>query len=211
MVKIDTAMCGNGHNLIDHRHKIEGKPSIRVKTKHKGNVGFVHIDPIYGGQRHHYGIQLGKGASLDVHCPDCDVSLIHPTKKCPECGAAVYVLHTRDKGTVEGCARCGGTWQQWEVVDREGKRTYIEVTVTDTGVGIAPEDISNIFEPFYSTKGQKGTGLGLSVIWGIVDNHGGTISVKSTVGKGTTFTVRLPADSEPAIQSGKTNSSRAGE
>ena len=140
-----------------------------------------------------------------VHCPDCDVSLIHPTKKCPECGAAVYVLRTRDKGTVEGCARFGGTWQEWEYVDREGKRTYIEVTVTDTGVGIPPEDINHIFEPFYSTKGQKGTGLGLSVIWGIVDNHEGTISVKSKVGKGTTFTVRLPADSEPAIRPGETN------
>ena len=211
MVKIESAMCGNGHNLIDTRHKIEGMPAIRVKTKHKGNVGFVHIDPVYGGQRHHYGIQLVKGASLAVYCPECDVSLIHPTKTCPECGAAVYVLHTRDKGTVEGCARRGGTWQQWEVVDREGKRTYIEVTVADTGVGIAPEHINNIFEPFYSTKGQKGTGLGLSVIWGIIDNHGGTISVQSTVGKGTTFTVRLPADSPPPIRPNETEPGRAGE
>jgi two-component system NtrC family sensor kinase len=96
-------------------------------------------------------------------------------------------------------------------VDREGKRNYVEVTVKDTGVGIAQEDINNIFEPFYSTKGQKGMGLGLSVIWGIIDNHGGTISVQSTVGEGTTFTVRLPADSEPMIRSDETTSGRAGE
>lgn len=206
IVKIESATCGNGHSLIDNRHKIEGMPAIRVKTKLKGNVGFLHIDPVYGGQRHHYGIQLVEGVSLDVYCPECDVSLIHPTKKCPECGASVYVLHTRDKGTIEGCARCGGSWQQWEVVDREGERKYIEVAVSDTGAGIAQEEINNIFEPFYSTKGQKGTGLGLSVIWGIVDNHGGTISVQSKVGQGTTFTVRLPAETKPIIASDEADS-----
>jgi hypothetical protein len=172
-------------------------PSIRVKTNYKGNIGFIHVDPVYGGQRHHYGIQLLKDAALDVHCPECDVSLIHPTKRCPECGSPVYVLHTVDKGTIEGCTRHGGTWQRWDVVDEQGKRKYIEVGVTDTGVGIPQDEINDIFEPFYSTKGQVGTGLGLSVIWGIIDNHGGTISVESTVGKGTTFTVRLPADGEP--------------
>jgi signal transduction histidine kinase len=210
IVMIHSAMCPNKHNLIDARHKIEGVPSIRVKTRYKGNVGFIHIDPLYGGLRHHYGIQLGKDASVDVHCPECDVSLIHVTKRCPECGAHIYVLHTADKGTIEGCARHGGTWQKWEVVDEEGKRKYIEATVTDTGAGIPQDQINDIFEPFFSTKGQVGTGLGLSVIWGIIDNHGGTISVDSTVGKGTSFTVRLPADSEheaaPPRASNRSNS-----
>jgi signal transduction histidine kinase len=77
-------------------------------------------------------------------------------------------------------------------VDSGGLRDYAEITVSDTGSGIAAEDLPRIFEPFYTTKGQKGTGLGLSVIWGIVDNHNGTISVESEVGKGTTFKIRIP-------------------
>ena len=54
------------------------------------------------------------------------------------------------------------------------------------------DELLRIFEPFYSTKGQKGTGLGLAVIWGIIDNHNGSIKVDSEVNKGTTFTIRLP-------------------
>lgn len=71
-----------------------------------------------------------------------------------------------------------------------GQVTRIEVT--DTGRGIAPEDIAKIFEPYYSTK-ETGTGLGLAIVKKAVDDHGGTISVKSKLGEGTTFTVTLPA------------------
>ena len=53
-------------------------------------------------------------------------------------------------------------------------------------------NLNKIFDPFFSTKGQKGNGLGLSVIWGIMDNHNGTIGVTSEVNVGTTFTLRLP-------------------
>ena len=73
----------------------------------------------------------------------------------------------------------------------EGRRARIEVT--DTGRGIAPEDISKVFEPYYSTK-ETGTGLGLAIVRKAVDDHHGTISVKSKVGEGTTFTITLPAE-----------------
>ncbi len=53
-------------------------------------------------------------------------------------------------------------------------------------------DLARIFEPFFSTKGQKGTGLGLAVIWGIIDNHNGTITVESEIEKGTKFIILLP-------------------
>ncbi|BAZ40767.1 multi-sensor hybrid histidine kinase [Calothrix sp. NIES-4101] len=71
---------------------------------------------------------------------------------------------------------------------------YILVTITDTGVGIAPEIIDRIFEPFFTTKDVgKGTGLGLSTTIGIVKNHGGFVNVSSQLGKGSRFQVYLPA------------------
>ena len=71
---------------------------------------------------------------------------------------------------------------------------YVEVAISDTGRGIPPEDIGRIFDPFFSTKPSgQGTGLGLSITYGIVTSHRGTINVDSQVGKGTTFTVRLPS------------------
>lgn len=75
---------------------------------------------------------------------------------------------------------------------REG-RQWVTVSVTDTGVGIAPEDLDRIFEPFFTTKSERGgTGLGLSVTYGIVTDHGGTIEVESEPGHGSRFTVYLP-------------------
>ena len=68
----------------------------------------------------------------------------------------------------------------------------VKVDVIDTGKGIAPEFLSHIFDPFFSTKGVGGTGLGLSVSYGIIKNHKGNIRVDSTVGAGTTFTIELP-------------------
>ncbi|HEX4899169.1 MAG TPA: ATP-binding protein, partial [Pyrinomonadaceae bacterium] len=71
----------------------------------------------------------------------------------------------------------------------DSKRVRVEVT--DTGRGIAPEDISKVFEPYYSTK-DTGTGLGLAIVRKAVEDHGGTVSVHSTQGSGTTFTIILP-------------------
>ena len=69
--------------------------------------------------------------------------------------------------------------------------TMAVVDVAGNGRGIAPEHLPNIFRPFYTTKGE-GTGLGLSLARRIVEDHQGRIDVTSTVGKGTTFAVRLP-------------------
>jgi len=71
---------------------------------------------------------------------------------------------------------------------------WCTIEVEDTGSGIPPDVLPKIFDPFFTTKGQgEGTGLGLSVSLGIVERHGGEIAVKSQVGRGTTFIVRLPA------------------
>ena len=72
----------------------------------------------------------------------------------------------------------------------------VVVEVEDTGSGIPPEDVSKIFEPFFTTKEVgKGTGLGLAVCYGIITEHGGRLSVRSNVGKGTTFSIFLPSKS----------------
>ncbi len=83
-----------------------------------------------------------------------------------------------------------------EVRDNAAAETA-EVKVSDTGVGIPPEQLRQIFEPFFTTKqpdesGRGGTGLGLSVCRQIIEQHHGRIRVESVVGKGSTFTVKLP-------------------
>jgi two-component system NtrC family sensor kinase len=81
-------------------------------------------------------------------------------------------------------------------------RTFLEngelkIAVRDTGCGIPPENLDKIFTPFFSTKKEvKGVGLGLSVVYGIIQGLKGEIEVKSKVGEGTTFTVRLPMTRE---------------
>ena len=71
----------------------------------------------------------------------------------------------------------------------------VAIEVEDNGVGIPAENLSKIFEPFFTTKEVgKGTGLGLSVCYGIITDHAGRLSVRSTVGKGTTFTILLPVN-----------------
>jgi len=81
---------------------------------------------------------------------------------------------------------------------------YIIITVSDTGVGIAAEEMERIFEPFYTKKvmGRSGTGLGMAVVWGSVHDHNGYIDIKSTLGKGTTFMLYFPS-TDQAIQAEK--------
>jgi two-component system NtrC family sensor kinase len=74
-------------------------------------------------------------------------------------------------------------------LDTTGK--YIVLRISDTGMGIGSEMMTKIFDPFFTTK-KTGTGLGLAISYGLIERHGGTIEVDSEVGKGSTFTVRLP-------------------
>jgi K+-sensing histidine kinase KdpD len=84
-------------------------------------------------------------------------------------------------------------------VTAEADDDAVSFTVADDGPGIPADKLARIFDPFFTTK-QKGTGLGLAICQRIVKNHGGTITVQSKVGEGSSFTIRLPAlpDEHPA-------------
>lgn len=190
--QIKTAVCSKNHSLIYKEFKIGGLPSLQIKIKSNGIEGFMNLDPVYGNNRHFFGINLSKNNTISLNCPICDVSLIDKNEKCPECNGPVYKIIIPNQGYLLGCATFNDNWQKWEFIDRGGDRQFVEIKIEDSGCGIAQENIPKLFEPFFSTKGQKGTGLGLAIVWGIIDNHNGTIDVESEVGKGTTFSIKLP-------------------
>lgn len=73
----------------------------------------------------------------------------------------------------------------------DAQKPLVKIAVTDSGAGIAPENVSKIFQPYFTSK-KEGTGLGLAIVCELVGNYGGAIAVHSTVGQGTTFSVYLP-------------------
>jgi len=108
-------------------------------------------------------------------------------------------------------------------VELEGMKTttgflskghYLELIVSDTGEGMSPEVVKNMFDPYYTTKEQgKGTGLGLATVHGIVKSHGGEIEVKSKLGKGTTFRIYFPVTDkeEQTVEYGKEQNAITGQ
>ncbi len=76
---------------------------------------------------------------------------------------------------------------------------YLQVVVKDSGPGISPDQISNIFDPYFTTK-KQGTGLGLAIVHKIIEAHQGQIAVDSAIGEGTSFTIRIPCQSSETIK-----------
>jgi two-component system NtrC family sensor kinase len=102
-------------------------------------------------------------------------------------------LNARDAMEMTSPPATGDGHRVLEIVTRRGE-SGVEVDVLDTGSGIAPEHLSRIYDPFFTTKGaRKGTGLGLSVTYGIIQEHGGAIEASSRPGQGTCFHLEFPA------------------
>ena len=195
VLQIKRALCRKRHDLVDRKIQIDGKPAISMRYRKNKDTGLIYLNPMYGSNEHRLGDMPPLEAGVELMCPDCSASLIAEGETCPDCDSPIYTYEVPLKGLVQGCLREGCGWHRWELVDSAWDDEYVEVRVIDDGCGIPKEQISKLFEPFASTKGQKGTGLGLAVTWGIVDNHNGTITVESEEGVGTTFIIRIPVGS----------------
>jgi signal transduction histidine kinase len=134
-----------------------------------------------------------KKIDLQFSAPS-NISLIHADRSSME-GIFTNLISNAIKYTPEG-------GKVWITLSEEGG--FVKAAVSDTGIGIKKEDLSRIFDKFYRVKTTEtrqiiGTGLGLSIVKNIVDAHLGSISVESEEGRGTTFTVFFPKESNPAI------------
>jgi PAS domain S-box-containing protein len=126
---------------------------------------------------------------------------------------AFYAMREKGGSLEITVAEVGKDRGDYERLQKIRTGTWVDLTVRDTGGGMAPEVIDRIFDPFFTTKGAgEGTGMGLSVVHGIVRDHGGDITVESQPGKGSTFHVFFPSmpsnnadrsDKEGAVPRGK--------
>lgn len=98
-----------------------------------------------------------------------------------------HVFYNIANNALQAMEKSGGTLK----VETSLRDNFVEVAFSDTGCGISEENMGRIFDPLFSTK-QKGTGLGLSVCQSLIEGHQGRIEVRSQIGKGTTFTIKLP-------------------
>jgi signal transduction histidine kinase/CheY-like chemotaxis protein len=138
---------------------------------------------------------LGDDVELDLQLADGLPPILADAGKISQV-LVNLVLNARDAMPVGGTVAIATASTRIEDARdvRDGQsREYAVLTVTDTGSGIDSETQARIFEPFFSTKGKDGSGLGLAVVYGIVEGCGGSITVDSVVGAGSTFSVVFPA------------------
>ncbi len=138
----------------------------------------------------------GSRIRCDIHIP-ADLHLVDV-----DGGQISQVIHNlvlnADHAMPEGgtiTIRCGNVRVHAQAAIPLPAGNYVMITVEDRGVGIPREHLAKIFDPYFTTK-QKGSGLGLAMTYSIIKKHGGHIAVESTLGKGTTFHVYLPAARE---------------
>ncbi len=139
--------------------------------------------------RHHCEIS---NIRMELRFPDHEVRLMCDENQIKQALVALFV------NAVEAMQGGGAITVE---VRNDGVDLPVVVTIADSGIGIPEADLPYIFEPFFSTKKEvSGVGLGLSVVYGIVERHGGKISVTSAPGKGTTFSLSFPPPARGSMQ-----------
>jgi two-component system, NtrC family, sensor kinase len=173
---------------------VQGLLDFSRQTRHRWvmtdlNQSIRQTIALLGGQALFHNIQLVE--ELD---PDLPPLIADP-------GRVNQILTNLIINAIDGMNASGTLTLRTYPLPDSGK---IGLEISDTGCGIPAENLSRIFEPFFTTKevGQ-GTGLGLSTVYGLVEEHGGTIEVQSQVGKGTTFIIRLPVEGPPSRKEAK--------
>lgn len=132
---------------------------------------------------------LGRHLKLECHAP-AGVGVSVPRHRLAQ---AVFNL-VQNAGEAMANQPQGTVWVNAEAATGPNGAPIVHLTVRDDGPGMPPEVVARCFEPYFSTKGRAiATGMGLSMVRGIVESVGGTVTVKSAPGKGTTFTLTLPA------------------
>jgi signal transduction histidine kinase len=172
--------------------------------------GTIDFDPVDLNEVVYKTVQLLEN---DDECKHIDIDTRIDEQMPPVIGdpdLLLQVFLNLGKNALQAMADGGGTL---EIITTRRRRsplgygTYAEVRFRDTGVGIAPDKIPDLFVPFFTTK-QRGTGLGLAISQRIVAQHDGTIEVRSNLGQGSTFSVFFPADAAAPAGSGRSGERR---
>ena len=173
------------------RHRPE---PVALRAADGGHDGAVDLNEVVERSlmlvRHH--LEISQDQSCTANCSSGDSQIVADAGQLQQALVALLVNAVEAMKGLEG--------EEAELnVRLRGSADEVRIDIRDTGVGIPPEVLPQIFDPFFSTKEtENGVGLGLAVVYGIVQRHGGQISVESKVGQGTVFHLRLPRQAKPS-------------
>ncbi len=120
-VIIRSAMCPNGHDLVDPDYIMAEEPSIRVTVRGPQTSGILHFHPAYGNHMVETDLNLREGEAYEMLCPDCGISLLHRDECCVFCSAPLFVVYLPKGGQIKGCTRKGCHNHRLELVDIESQ------------------------------------------------------------------------------------------
>lgn len=106
-IRIQHAHCPRGCSLMDDEVKIDGYPSVTVKTKYQNREGLIHLDPVYGSFHNISELDLKPKDVVEFFCPHCGVSLTDEGQTCNVCSSPMFALHLPYGGIIEGCLKNG--------------------------------------------------------------------------------------------------------